>query len=76
MHKAIMHPMERRRLTLRIKTWVGNFPVEHVIEREGDQSAFEMIKREGADYLEREWKLAEARNAEFQYRLDLTQEAL
>ena len=76
MNTALMHPMTRRRVTLRIRTWVDAFPAEHVIEGEGDASVFAMLKRKGTDYLVEQHTLAEARNAEFQYRIDMTQEAL
>lgn len=77
MNTALMHPMTRRRVTLRIRTWVDTFPSEpHVIEAEGDASVYAALKRRGADYLVEQHTLAEARNAEFQYRIDMTQEAL
>lgn len=72
----IMEPMQRRRVTLQIKTWADTFPTVKTIVRDGDASALPVIKCEGADYLEEQFRLAEARNHEFHYALALTQEAM
>ena len=76
MNKAVMHPLIRRRVTLRIRSWSDTFPSEHVIERDGDASVYAALKREGADYLDEQFRQSEARNAEFQYSVEMTQVAL